>query len=204
MELKKVLIASSNPKKAKEIEEFLKPLGIEIVLPPKKLEVEETGNTFLENAYLKAKAYHEAFGLPALADDSGLVVEAIAPYPGIYSARFYSLEVFGKEEPTPSEDSANIRKLLRVLKDKENRNAKFVATVLLYLGDGKGIFTEGEVKGKIIDTPRGNKGFGYDPIFVPEGFNVTFAQMELQQKQKISHRGRALKKLAELLKGLLG
>ncbi|RTZ68608.1 MAG: non-canonical purine NTP pyrophosphatase, RdgB/HAM1 family [Aquificaceae bacterium] len=204
MELKKVLIASSNPKKAKEIEEFLKPLGIEVVLPPRKLEVEETGTTFLENAYLKAKAYHEEFGLPTLADDSGLIADAIAPYPGIYSARFYSLEVFGREKPTPSEDTANIRKLLRVLKDKENRNARFVACIVLYLGDGKGIFTEGVVKGYITDTPRGDKGFGYDPIFVPEGFNVTFAQMELSQKQKISHRGRALKKLVQLLKTLLG
>jgi XTP/dITP diphosphohydrolase len=196
----KILVASSNPKKIKEIEEILKPLGIEVVKPPRKLEVEEWANTFIGNAYLKAKAHFEAFGLPALADDSGLVVEEIAPYPGVYSARFYSLEVFGKEEPSPSEDEANVRKLLRILKDKENRHAKFVSTVLLYAGGGKMLVAEGEVRGTIAKEPRGDKGFGYDPVFIPEGHNFTFAQMEPEEKHALSHRGKALRKLAELIK----
>ena len=198
--LKKVLVASSNPKKIKEIEEILKPLGIEVIKPPRKVEVEEWANTFIGNAYLKAKAYFEEFGIPTLADDSGLVVEEIAPYPGVYSARFYSLEEFGKEEPTPSEDEANIRKLLRILEGKENRRAKFVSVVLLYAGDGKMLVSEGEVYGTIASTPRGDKGFGYDPIFIPEGFEKTFAEMEPREKHSLSHRGKALGKLAELLK----
>ena len=200
MSLKEVLVASSNPKKVKEIEEILKPLGIEVLKAPEKLEVEETGTTFLENAYLKAKAYYERFKIPTIADDSGLVVEAIKPYPGIYSARFYSLEVFGKEEPIPSEDGANIRKLLRVLEKEENRKAYFVSVIVLYLGE-RGLFSEGVVRGTIAKTPRGDKGFGYDPVFIPEGYSQTFAEMEPQEKHKISHRGKALRNLYELLKG---
>ena len=203
MQLNKVLIASSNPKKAKEIEEILKRFGIEVILPPEKVEVEEYGTTFVGNAYLKAKAYYGEFGIPTLADDSGLIVEAIEPYPGVYSARFYSLEIYGKEEPIPNEDTANIRKLLRILKDKEKRRAKFVSNVVLMLDRDKFLMTEGVVEGKIIDTLRGNKGFGYDPIFVPEGYDKTFAEMEPEEKAKISHRGKALKKLAELLKEFL-
>ena len=197
---KKVLVASSNPKKVKEIREILSPLGIEVVIPPQKVEVEEYGTTFIGNAYLKAKAYYERFKIPTLADDSGLVVEAINPYPGVYSARFYSLERFGREEPTPSEDEANIRKLLRVLKNEKNRRAKFVSNIVLILERGKTLSSEGEVEGTIIDTPRGEKGFGYDPIFVPKGYTKTFAEMEAEEKHKISHRGKALKRLVELLK----
>lgn len=200
MSLKEVLVASSNPKKVKEIEKILSPLGIKVLKPPQNLEVEETGTTFLENAYLKAKAYYEKFKIPTIADDSGLIVEAIAPYPGIYSARFYSLERFGKEEPTPSADAANIRKLLRVLKDKEDRGARFVSFVVLYLGE-KGLFTEGVVEGWIAKEPKGEGGFGYDPIFIPQGFEKTFAQMTPEEKNKISHRYRALKNLYQLLKG---
>ncbi len=200
MELRKVLVASSNPKKVGEIEEILKPLGVEILKPEKKPEVDEWANTFIGNAYLKAKAFYELYKMPTLADDSGLVVDAIAPYPGVYSARFYSLEVFGKEEPAPSEDEANIRKLLRVLKGEKKRRARFVSVVLLYLGNGKILVSEGEVVGRIAEEPRGSGGFGYDPIFVPEGFNKTFAEMEPSEKHKISHRGRALRNLVELLK----
>ncbi len=203
MKLKEVLVASSNPKKVKEIEEILSPLGIKVIVPPKKVEVQETGTTFLENAYLKAKAYFEEFGIPALADDSGLVVEAIAPYPGVYSARFHELELFGKEEPIPDVDKANIGKLLRVLKDKENRRAKFVSYVVLYW-DGQGLFSHGEVGGYINDTPRGERGFGYDPIFVPEGYDKTFAELPPEVKHSISHRGRALRKLYNLLKDCTG
>ncbi len=200
MSLKKVLVASSNPKKVREIKEILNPLGIEVEVPSEKLDVEEWANTFIGNAYLKAKAYYEKFKIPTLADDSGLVVEEISPYPGVYSARFYSLEVFGKEEPVPSADEANIRKLLRILEGKKNRRARFVSVVLLYLEEGKILSAEGEVNGVITDRPRGDKGFGYDPIFVPEGFEKTFAEMEAEEKHSVSHRGRALRKLAELLK----
>ncbi|NPB05409.1 MAG: RdgB/HAM1 family non-canonical purine NTP pyrophosphatase [Aquificae bacterium] len=198
--LKKVLVASSNPKKVREIEEILRPLGIEVVKPPRPLEVEEWANTFFGNAYLKAKAYYEAFGIPALADDSGLVVEALKPYPGVYSARFYSLEEFGKEEPVPSADAANVRKLLRALEGKTDRRAKFVSAVVLYAGEGKVLAAEGEVEGTIVGEPRGGGGFGYDPVFVPKGFEQTFAEMEPSLKHSLSHRGKALRRLAELLK----
>ena len=199
MKLKEVIVASSNPKKVEEIKEILSPLGIKVIVPPRKVEVQETGTTFLENAYLKAKAYFEEFGIPALADDSGLVVEAIAPYPGVYSARFHELELFGKEDPVPDADTANNRKLLRVLEDKKNRSAKFVSVVVLYSDEG-GLFAEGEVRGRIAQAPRGDKGFGYDPLFIPEGYEKTFAEMEPQEKHKISHRGRALRKLYNLLR----
>ena len=203
MQLKKVLLASSNPKKVKEIAEILAPLGIEVILPPRKVEVEEYGTTFIGNAYLKAKAYYEEFKMPTLADDSGIVVDAIAPYPGVYSARFYSLEKFEKEEPVPDVDTANNRKLLRVLEGKRERSARFVSAVVLYI-DGKGFFAEGEVRGTIAQSQRGEGGFGYDPLFIPEGYNQTFAELLAEEKNRISHRARALKKLYELLKGCVG
>jgi XTP/dITP diphosphohydrolase len=203
MKLKKVLVASSNPKKAKELQEILGKFNIEVLLPPEKLEVEEYGTTFVGNAYLKAKAYYEKYKIPTLADDSGLIVDAIAPYPGVYSARFYDLEIFGKVEPLPDIDAANIRKLLKVLKNEKKRRARFVSNIVLLIEEGKALMTEGMVEGKIIYTPKGNKGFGYDPIFVPEGYEKTFAEMEPEEKAKISHRGKALRKLVELLESFV-
>ncbi|WP_461828648.1 RdgB/HAM1 family non-canonical purine NTP pyrophosphatase [Aquifex sp.] len=202
----KLLVATTNEGKLREIKRILEPLGIEVIPPPEKLGVEETGSTFLENAYLKAKAYFEKFRIPTLADDSGLIVEAIAPYPGIYSSRFYEIEFGGKEEIRGSKDEANIRKLLRLLEKEGNRKAKFVAFIVLYT-EGKGVFTEGEVIGEITREPRGDKGFGYDPIFKPEGYDKTMAELSPEEKDRISHRGKALRRLVELLKdceGLLG
>ena len=194
----KILVATTNPGKLREIERILSPLGYEVVEPPEKLEVEETGSTFLENAYLKAKTYHDRFGLPALADDSGLVVEALGGYPGVFSSRFYSLEFGGREELRGSIDEANVRKLLRLLEGRENREAKFVAFVVLYFQD-RGLFASGECRGEIVDSPRGSRGFGYDPVFKPEGYDRTMAELEPEEKDRISHRGRALRKLADLL-----
>ncbi len=202
MGIKRILVASSNEKKLKEIEKILSPLGVEVVEPPEKLEVKEWANTFIGNAYLKAKAYYERFKIPSLADDSGLVVEAIDPLPGVYSARFHKLSEFGQEPVKTTEDEANIAKLLRVLKGEKNRRAKFVSAVLLYAGEGKMLAVEGEVRGFIAERPRGDKGFGYDPIFIPEGFDKTFAEMSPEEKNSISHRARALKRLAELLRGV--
>ncbi len=195
----RIIVATTNRGKLREIERILTPLGYEVVEPPGRLEVEERGTTFLENAYLKAKAYYERFGLPSLADDSGLVVEALGGYPGVFSSRFHSIEFGGREEVSGSADEANIRKLLRLLKGERNRRAKFVACVVLYSGD-RGIFAEGECRGSVAESPRGSGGFGYDPIFVPEGYDRTMAQLTPQEKDRISHRGRALRKLADLLK----
>ncbi|WP_457600962.1 RdgB/HAM1 family non-canonical purine NTP pyrophosphatase [Hydrogenivirga sp.] len=194
----KILVATTNRGKLKEIRRILEPLGHDIVEPPEKIEVEETGETFLENAYLKAKAFYERFNIPSLADDSGLVVEALKGYPGVYSSRFYSLSFGGEEELTGSKDEANVRKLLRLLRGEENRRAKFVAYVVLYTGEG-GFFAEGECRGRIVERPKGEGGFGYDPIFEPEGFGRTMAELSPEEKDEISHRGRALRRLAGLL-----
>ncbi len=197
----KIIVATTNEGKLAEIERILSPLGFEVCPPPRKLEVEESGDSFLENAHIKARAYHEEFGTPTLADDSGLVVSAIAPYPGVYSSRFYSLEFGGVEEVKTDKDTANIRKLLRLLEKEKDRNAKFVACVVLYRGD-KGMFSFGECKGIIAHEPRGNKGFGYDPVFIPEGFDKTMAEVSPEEKDSISHRGKALRNLVDLIESL--
>ena len=201
MEKVKLLVATTNEGKLKEIVRILAPLGFEVIKPPHKLEVEETGETFLENAYLKAKAYYEEFGLPSLADDSGLVIEALGGYPGVYSSRFYSLEIGGRETPEPTESEANIRKVLRLMEGKENRRAKFVAFVVLYW-KGKGLLAQGECEGEILKERRGDKGFGYDPIFKPAGMDRSMAELEPEEKDKLSHRGKALRRLASLIEPL--
>ncbi|NPB06537.1 MAG: RdgB/HAM1 family non-canonical purine NTP pyrophosphatase [Aquificae bacterium] len=194
----KLVAATSNPKKLEEIRRILSPLGFEVLPPPRTLEVKEEERTFYGNAYLKAKAYAEAFGLPALADDSGLVVEKLKPYPGVYSARFYRLEWGGREEGS-SPDEANVKKLLRLLKDEKDRRAYFVCCALVYY-EGKAVSAEGYLYGSIAYEPKGTAGFGYDPVFVPENETRTLAQMTPQEKDALSHRGKALRKLAELLK----
>ncbi|EDP75711.1 RdgB/HAM1 family non-canonical purine NTP pyrophosphatase [Hydrogenivirga sp. 128-5-R1-1] len=195
----KLLAATTNPGKLREIRRILQPLGYEVIEPPEKIHVEESGFTFLENAYIKAKAYYEHFSMPALADDSGLVVDALGGYPGVYSSRFYSIDFGGREELKGSKDDANLRKLLRLMEGKENRSASFVAFVVLYMG-GKGFFSRGECKGVIAEQPKGEGGFGYDPIFIPEGFSRTMAELSPEEKDGISHRGKALRALSELLK----
>ncbi|HIQ49003.1 MAG TPA: RdgB/HAM1 family non-canonical purine NTP pyrophosphatase [Aquifex aeolicus] len=195
----RLLVATTNKGKLREFKRILEPLGIEVITPYEKIEVRESGTSFLENAYLKAKAYYEKFKMPTVADDSGLIVEAISPYPGIYSSRFYEIDLWGKEEIKESKDEANIRKLLRVLKNEKNRRAKFVAVIVFYDKD-KGFFVEGEVKGVITESPTGDKGFGYDPIFIPEGYDRTMAELSPEEKDLISHRGKALRKLYRILK----
>ncbi|MDQ7038738.1 MAG: RdgB/HAM1 family non-canonical purine NTP pyrophosphatase [Aquificota bacterium] len=194
----KVVLATSNRGKVEEIRRILEPFRFEIIVPEEKLRVEEKGNTFLENALIKAKAYFDRFGLPALADDSGLEVEALGGYPGVFSSRFHSLDFGGIEEVRDSEDEANVRKLLRLMKGEKNRRARFVCWVVLYTGYG-GVFGYGECRGTIADSPRGEKGFGYDPVFVPEGFSRTMAEIEPEEKDSISHRGKALRNLIRTL-----
>ncbi|RLJ70772.1 XTP/dITP diphosphohydrolase [Hydrogenivirga caldilitoris] len=194
----KLLVATTNPGKLKEIKRILEPIGLEVVEPTENIEVEETGTTFLENAYLKANAYYDKFKLPTLADDSGLVVDALGGYPGVYSSRFHEIEFGGKEPIIGSRDETNIRKLLRLMKGREDRSARFVAFVVLYF-NGKGFFAEGECKGTITESPRGQGGFGYDPIFKPEGFKKTMAELSPAEKDAVSHRGKALRNMSELL-----
>ena len=179
-----IVIASANAKKVIELNEILKDLGV-TVKTAKEMgfteEIEETGVTFSENAIIKAKAVSKALNMPAIADDSGICVEALYGRPGVYSARY------------ADSDLERCTKLLREMQDKKNRNAKFVSSIAFYMPNGEMILAEGEVFGEITDTMRGFSGFGYDPIFYVKEFNKTFGELTKDEKNEISHRGRALR-----------
>jgi XTP/dITP diphosphohydrolase len=183
----RLVIASHNPGKIVEITALLAPFGIEVLgaaalrLP----EPEETGDTFEANAALKAHAAAGATGLPALADDSGLVVPALAGAPGIYSARWAG----------PAKDfAAAMARVNRELGEK-NRSASFVSVLALAWPDGDEALFRGEVHGTLTWPPRGDNGFGYDPMFIPEGYSQTFGELPHQVKYAIDHRARAFAKL---------
>ncbi len=154
-------------------------------------EIEETGTTFEENSRIKAEHIFKKFGIATLSDDSGLEVEALGNRPGVYSARFAG-------EPTNHEN--NMAKVLEDLAGSENRKACFRTVITLIL-EGKVSCFEGKVSGKILEEKIGTDGFGYDPIFVPDGYSETFAQMSVKQKSEMSHRGEAIKKLVAFIKG---
>ena len=183
----KLVLASHNPGKLKEIAELLAPYQVEIVsagalgLP----EPEETETTFIGNARLKAVAAATASGLPALADDSGLEVMALGRDPGIYSARWAG----------PTKDFGHaMGRVLDLLKEKDDRSARFVSALALAWPDGRCEVFEGEVEGALVWPPRGAKGFGYDPMFVPAGHSITFGEMEPAKKHTMSHRAVAFAK----------
>ncbi|WP_395023296.1 RdgB/HAM1 family non-canonical purine NTP pyrophosphatase [Dongia sp.] len=186
---KKLVLASHNPGKAKEIAELLQHLDIEVIsagtlgLP----EPEETEDSFIGNARLKALAATRAAKLPALADDSGLCVDALDGAPGIFSARWAG----------PSKDFGFA--MDRVLKGivGKPRGAHFVAALALAWPDDHCEVFEGKVYGTLADAPRGNRGFGYDPIFIPDGFDITFGEMDPAQKHAMSHRAVAFRMLVE-------
>jgi XTP/dITP diphosphohydrolase len=184
----KLVIASHNPGKVREIEDLLRPLGIAVVGAAALglIEPEENGHTFAENAALKARTAAEASNLPALADDSGLAVVALEGAPGIYSARWAG----------PTKDfSIAMRKVEDALRGKQDRRARFVAALALAWPGGRCEVFEGEVGGTLVWPPRGAKGFGYDPMFVPDGHAITFGEMEPAKKHEMSHRARAFAKL---------
>ncbi|MDA0996969.1 MAG: RdgB/HAM1 family non-canonical purine NTP pyrophosphatase [Proteobacteria bacterium] len=183
-----LLIASHNAGKVREIGELLAPFRVEVIsaadlgLP----EPEETGHTFADNALLKAHAAAKAARLPALADDSGLAVEALDGAPGIYSARWAG----------PGKDfGAAMQKVEALLRGVEDRSAKFVCVLTLAWPDGHADVFAGEVIGEIAWPPRGDNGFGYDPIFIADGHDITFGEMEPAAKHAISHRADAFRKL---------
>jgi XTP/dITP diphosphohydrolase len=188
---RRLLVATHNPGKLREFEYLLEPRGIEVMgaaalgLP----EPEETGTTFAQNARLKARAAADATGLPALADDSGLVVRGLDGAPGVHSARWAG--------PGRDFDLA-IRKVLDGLAARfggfagADKQAAFVAVLCLADPAGGDRLFEGRVEGTLVETPRGASGFGYDPIFVPDGRTRTFAEMTAAEKHEISHRRRAL------------
>ncbi|HMO98093.1 MAG TPA: XTP/dITP diphosphatase [Kiritimatiellia bacterium] len=181
-----LVIATRNRHKLEEIQALLNVPGLHLSSAldyPGIPDVEETGATFEENARLKAVALQTATGCWALADDSGLEVDALNGAPGVYSARFAG---------EPPDYAANNRKLLAMLDGETNRRARFRTALCLASPDGTCRIVEGRCEGAIIEAPRGEGGFGYDPIFVPEGETLTFAEMPAERKNEISHRARAL------------
>lgn len=199
IKVRKLVAATRNPKKLEELHRLLGGLGLDILSLDGfegLAEAQETGATFEENARLKALSYARQTGLPCVADDSGLEVEALGGAPGIFSSRYAG----------PGADSrALCEKLLREMSnaDAGNRRGKFRCSVAL-ASDGEVVLTaQGEARGIIIHEMRGGHGFGYDPVFVPEGFEKTFAEMEPQQKDSLSHRGKALAELRKKLDELL-
>jgi len=186
----KILIASNNKHKIIEFQAIFRTFDNIKLLTPKDLnieiEIEENGTTFEENSIIKAKKYFEISKIPTIADDSGLIVPDLNNEPGIYSARYAGIG---------STDNLNRQKLLENIKLKGliEPKAKFICIICFYDGNNEYIFN-GECQGKIIDNERGNNGFGYDPIFVPDGFSLTFAELDSEIKNKISHRAKALEK----------
>ena len=193
----KFIIASNNKKKLVELERILNPLGINAVTPKEEGitldDVEENGTTFAENAFLKANAAYLKTGLPAVADDSGLCVDALDGRPGVYTARY------GGEGLT---DEERYIKLLDEMKnvDDDKRSAHFTSSICCILPDGSKITAEGICEGKIGYEPIGKDGFGYDPIFYVPEFGCTTAELSEEQKNAVSHRGKALEKMREILK----
>ncbi|MBC8569260.1 XTP/dITP diphosphatase [Zongyangia hominis] len=185
----KVVIATGNPGKLKEFKRILSPYGVEVLSQSQagvQLDVEETGTTFEENALLKAQAVFAATGLPAIADDSGLVVDALDGAPGVYTARYAG------EHAT---DDENIQKLLANMQGVGERSARFVSAICYVWGEEKSLTTRGECEGSIGFTKRGDGGFGYDPIFMVG--EKSFAQLSAEEKDAISHRGKALRLFLE-------
>jgi XTP/dITP diphosphohydrolase len=187
----RLVIASHNPGKLDEIAALLKPCGVETVGAAALglAEPEETGASFEENALLKARLAAEATGLPALADDSGLVVWALGGAPGIHSARWAG----------PDKDFHMAMARVHQGLGERDRRAHFVAVLALARPDGELATFRGEAHGHLIWPPRGERGFGYDPIFIPDGHEETFGEMDPTLKHRISHRARAFTKLVEAL-----
>lgn len=191
----KLVLASRNPGKLRELRTILGGLGVEVLSESEAglaLEVEETGTTFEENSFLKADAVMRASGLGAVADDSGLMVDALHGAPGVYSARFG-----GKET-----DAERTALLLEKLRDVPpgRRTARFVSVVTCRLPDGRTLTARGTCEGLIAEAPRGAGGFGYDPVFFVPSLGKTFAEMTDGEKNALSHRGEALRKFAEIFR----
>ncbi|MBO4212034.1 MAG: XTP/dITP diphosphatase [Oscillospiraceae bacterium] len=192
----RVVLASQNCHKLEEIQNILSRFDMELVLQSElgvRVDVEETGSSFEENSVLKAKAVMEATGLPAIADDSGLCVDALEGAPGIYSARYGA--------PDCVSDRDRLEYLLNNLRTirSEERTARFLCVITLAYPDGRILTARGSCEGLITLEPRGTEGFGYDPVFYIPSQGCTFAQMGQQQKNAISHRANALKRLCQML-----
>lgn len=193
--MRELIFATHNAHKAREVQQLL-PKGYTLhTLAGLNYqdEIPETGDTLKANAEIKARTVYEHFGKPCFADDTGLMVDALNGAPGVYSARYAGVKATFDE---------NVTKLLGELQGKEQRRARFV-TVICYVDEqGRSHFTEGRVEGVITGSRRGEAGFGYDPVFLPEGKEQTFAEMSAEAKNAISHRGRALRQFMDFLAGL--
>jgi XTP/dITP diphosphohydrolase len=198
----RLVLATANQHKLLELTRILAAGRVDVALAslaefPGAPDIAETGATFADNALLKARAIVQFTGLPAVADDSGLCVDALNGMPGVLSARWSGRH---------GDDEANLRLLLAQLADvsDERRGAQFVCAAALVLPGGREHVSEGVVRGRLIREPRGQNGFGYDPIFVPESAAITTAEMEPADKDRISHRGKALRGLAPVIAAFLG
>ena len=196
--MRQLVLASNNPGKIREISAILAPLAIEVI-PQAQLnipEADEPHGTFIENALAKARHAAAASGLPALADDSGICVDALDGAPGVYSARFAG---------DPRSDERNNQRLLELLAHSDNRTARYycVIVVLRHVDDPQPLIAEGEWHGEVLRAPRGTGGFGYDPLFLDPTIGLTGAELPMEKKNRISHRGKALTLLAERLGSFL-
>lgn len=184
------VLATNNEHKVIEMKRILNPLGIDAITQKEAgigIDIEETGKTFEENAFLKAQAVSSACGKPAIADDSGLCVDALDGRPGIYSARYAET------------NEERIMKLLNELEGEKNRSAKFVSAICCYFSEDDWFCVRGECRGRILLSSKGEGGFGYDPIFSPNGEELSFAEMTAEMKDSFSHRGKSLKALERKL-----
>ncbi|MDD4171540.1 MAG: XTP/dITP diphosphatase [Syntrophomonas sp.] len=195
-----LLIATRNSKKKRELQTIVNAWNVKLLTLDDiedMTEVEEDGATFVDNAIKKARTMAQRSGIITLADDSGLVVDALGGAPGVYSARFAG--------PKANDDDNNL-KLLEMMRDiaAENRTARFVCVIAIALPAGRVETAEGTCEGRIGTVAQGKGGFGYDPLFIPAGFNKTFAELTDSEKNQISHRGKALQESQYILQRLLG
>lgn len=191
-----VVVATANQGKINEIRDIMQVFGIQVISRdeagvPADLEIAETGDTFEENSMIKAKAIMELTGMPTIADDSGLCVDFLDGAPGVYSSRFSGID---------GDDEKNNEKLLELMKDakEEERTGRFVSVVTFVEPSREEITARGTVEGKLAYECRGVNGFGYDPLFIPQGFDKTFGELDPALKNKLSHRAKALENLKKI------
>lgn len=193
--LNRVVIGSNNTHKIREIQEILSEFNFTCIslddFGLRDFEIEENADTFEGNSLIKAEAVLKECNLPTIADDSGLMVDSLNGEPGVFSARYAG---------ESCDDMKNNLKLLEALKGESNRSAKFVSVITMLFPSGRKIVARGECYGKILESLKGSTGFGYDPLFLPDGYDETFAQMSSDEKNRISHRSKALDILKEKLK----
>ena len=196
--MEELVLASGNKGKLAEFQRLLEGLDVQIHSMkeyPEIGEIVEDGSTFAENALIKARAVCKATGKPAMADDSGLAVDALNGAPGIYSARFAG------EQRSDADNNAKVLQLLEGVEDSK-RTARFFCVIAIVLPDGREYTVEGTCEGTILHALQGEGGFGYDPLFYVESLDKTFAELTMEEKNRISHRGHANRKAVEIIRGL--